>query len=461
MSSDQFTLFQEAVASGDRGTVDLLLKYGPLAAVASKTKRLGRSCLLLACALGDAEMVQVMLKYTDEYLMKQTGMPKHANIIYLNTDRDYSSNSALHELMSCTTAKSDGVLKSLIILLEAGLRADLVNKSGLTALHVLCRNPVLSRTTQGEIMAELLISRGAPINLADPDGVSALLLAAVCRSWGMCRVLLQHGADLNIPAASTAESLSDHSLRRLPSAPASSSSASSSSPTRSPLRVKNDGLSLSPVPRMCRRLSAATNSTAGAAEGEEDKEAPPPPAPATLSPRSPPSKGTRARGDSMVALLDAMRAYPITAADMIPRSLRGDLFCFLDRTAQSLVDVTSVDRCQECAKQLSSAAAVAPPPSPLAPRTRAAPSPADPLSCFHCRRVVCSQCCRFDYPATLASKALAASSASSASAVGPGRGRGLVVDENASKSNGKGKDKCCTVCVRAVLKIASDAKLKG
>jgi hypothetical protein len=36
-----------------------------------------------------------------------------------------------------------------------------------------------------------------------------------------------------------------------------------------------------------------------------------------------------------------------------------------------------------------------------------------------------------------------------------------VVDENASRSNGKGKDKCCTVCVRAVLKIASDAKLKG
>lgn len=452
---------------GDRGTVDLLLKYGPFAAVASKTKRLGRSCFLLSCALGDAEMVQVMLKHTDAYLLKHTGMPKSVNSIYYNTDRDFWSNTALHELMSCTTAKTDGVLKSLIILLEAGLRADLVNKSGLTALHILCRNPILSRTTEGEIMAELLMSRGAPINQTDPEGVSALLLAAVSRSWGMCRVLLQHGADLNIPAASTADSLSDHCLRPASlSSSFSCSSPSSSSTARSPLRAKSDGpphaLSLSPVPRMCRRLSAATAATTAAAEegkeGEEgkeedeDKEAPPPPAPATLSPRSPPSKGgsgTRARGDSMVALLDALRSYPITAADMIPRSLRGDLFCFLDRAAQSPVDVASVERCQECAKQLSAAAA--PSPSPLAPRARAAPSPADPRLCFHCRRVVCAQCCRFDYPAKLARKASTDSSAS-ASVAGPGRGRGLVVDENASKS----KDKCCTVCVRSVLKNASD-----
>ena len=47
------------------------------------------------------------------------------------------------------------------------------------------------------------------VNIADDDGATPLLIAVANRQWGLARMLLEAGADMNLPCLSSSPFLSD------------------------------------------------------------------------------------------------------------------------------------------------------------------------------------------------------------------------------------------------------------
>ena len=378
-------VFLDAVKGGNLDVVRHCLEYGPRSLVCLRDQRThNRSPLLLACMLGDSRIVGLLLTRCIAFLELETGM-RGCHQLYFNADRDDQGNGSLHVLLSNQTQETSEVLKCLLLLLEAGVRPDLRNAKGLTPLHVLARNSPLAKSCLVKELAEALIDKGAEVNAVDQEGVSPLLLASVGRCWELCRVLLARSADLNLAAPSSAALLTSSPVR---------------SPTRrpSPAPAPPAPPSLSPTPKMCRklhlgpsppasptlkstppsvssrkmlslspsqhqqtprspqggapRLSPAITATAAIVTPSSPSSPTSPPSP--LSPQSP-ARGNRNRGDSMVALLDAINsaaAYQITAADMIPRSMRRGFFALMEPAAQSATKVGDRSTCAECAKPL-------------------------------------------------------------------------------------------------------------
>lgn len=374
-------VFLDAVLGGNLDVVRHCLDYGPRSLVVLRDEsRYNRSPLLLACTLGDSRIVGLLLSRCNAFLELETGM-RGCHQLYFNADRDDEGNGSLHILLSNQTQDFSEVLNCLLLLLEAGMRPDLRNAKGLTPLHVLARNSPLAKSCLVKELAEALIDAGAEVNAVDKEGVSPLLLASVGRCWDLCRVLLARSADLNLAAPSSAALLTRSPLR---------------SPNRRPSPAPPAPPSISPTPKMCRKLhlgpsppaSPTLNSTppsvshrkilslspsqhqqtprlspsvaANAANTASPPPDSPPASPSSPTPHSPSSpqsqaRGNRNRGDSMVALLDAINAaaaYQITAADMIPRSMRRSFFALMEPAAQSQTKVGDRSTCAECAKPL-------------------------------------------------------------------------------------------------------------
>jgi ankyrin repeat protein len=66
-----------------------------------------------------------------------------------------------------------------------------MNRGGLTALLYAAREGCIPCVRE-------LLGRGADVNLADPDGVTPLILALMNIHWDTARYLIEHGADVNL-----------------------------------------------------------------------------------------------------------------------------------------------------------------------------------------------------------------------------------------------------------------------
>ncbi len=78
------------------------------------------------------------------------------------------------------------------IVLSAGAGVNLRNSLGLTALLVAC-----GKTTHGyRVITEALIAKGANVNVRDPLGNTPLMLALSGQMFDIARLLIQHGANV-------------------------------------------------------------------------------------------------------------------------------------------------------------------------------------------------------------------------------------------------------------------------
>lgn len=111
--------------------------------------------------------------------------------------KDGNGNTVLHLIASAI----DGSLyhqKAIMILLDKGLKPDLKNDHGVIALHLLCANRSFSEGEMIEPLIELFLNLNSDANAKDDSGCTPLIIACAHREWSVCKILLQHGADMNV-----------------------------------------------------------------------------------------------------------------------------------------------------------------------------------------------------------------------------------------------------------------------
>jgi hypothetical protein len=73
------------------------------------------------------------------------------------------------------------------------------NKNGTTPLHIICSNSHLRTSSSAGPLTEVILAFNAPPNATDIDGCTPIAIAAAFRDWNLCQILLNAGADINIP----------------------------------------------------------------------------------------------------------------------------------------------------------------------------------------------------------------------------------------------------------------------
>ena len=94
----------------------------------------------------------------------------------------------------------------LLLNLDSELAKSCSNH-GTSPLHVLCGNTAIRSEDCFEPILEILLMFGANPNAKDVDGCTPTVIACAYRDWSSCRILLSHGADLNIPCLMSSRSL--------------------------------------------------------------------------------------------------------------------------------------------------------------------------------------------------------------------------------------------------------------
>ncbi|TWG89160.1 ankyrin repeat protein [Cupriavidus gilardii J11] len=161
------------VALGDNDIAAWLLRQGVCIDTVDKS---GNTGLLRSIAAGASATVQWLLAQGAEPL--RTARPDGMNAITL----------AAHRL--------DRAMVRLLI--QQGVPISATDALGRTVLHAVAMLPA---GTSGAIeFARDLLDSGAPVNAADDEGCTPLMLAATAANIAMARLLLQRGADATLMA---------------------------------------------------------------------------------------------------------------------------------------------------------------------------------------------------------------------------------------------------------------------
>lgn len=151
-----------AYAHSEFAVVELLLKV---------TKKF--PALLIACKLGQKYIVEQLLKIdADKFINK--------------TDLNNDSKTALHY------ACEQGSVAIASLLIAAGAKINKPTESGLTPLHIACRNGHLN------LVAYLILNTEVNVNEANiEDGKTALTYAMLKNNQAMIALLVKHGASIS------------------------------------------------------------------------------------------------------------------------------------------------------------------------------------------------------------------------------------------------------------------------
>jgi ankyrin repeat protein len=171
-----------AVENGDVATVDMLLKAGadPNTALPE-----GETALMTAVRTGDVRVVQTLI----------------AAGAALGAHEDFHGETAL---IWAAAANHADVVRALIAAgadVNERSRRDAFAKrtQGLTVLPLGSWTPLMYAAREGAMAtASALVDAGADLNLVDPDGATALVLAIINLKFDVAAMLIERGANPNI-----------------------------------------------------------------------------------------------------------------------------------------------------------------------------------------------------------------------------------------------------------------------
>jgi len=171
-----------AVEAGDLDTVNALIAAG---ANVNHALPEGETILMTAARTGNVPVLKALLK-RDARVEARDG---------------FYGETALH------WAAAEGHAEAIEVLLDAGADVDIRSSAaefarrnaGLTRLSLGLWTPLMYCARQGAMnAARVLLDRGAKVNLTDPDGATALVIAIINYHYDFAVMLLDHAADPNI-----------------------------------------------------------------------------------------------------------------------------------------------------------------------------------------------------------------------------------------------------------------------
>jgi ankyrin repeat protein len=180
------TLLHKYVLDKDIEFVKLLLKHSVDCNI--EDRRNQRSAVQLAALQGNFEALYIMV--TTSKIPVKVEKP------------DFDGNSLLHLVLQSEIP--DVQYKSIaMFLLDRGLSPDAKNLHGETPLHYFCVNQSLCGISFIEPLFEMLVEglTGESVDLRDDDHCTPLIIACAHREWELCKILIRHGADMNIPCS--------------------------------------------------------------------------------------------------------------------------------------------------------------------------------------------------------------------------------------------------------------------
>eukprot|EP01036_Dinobryon_divergens_P028427 gene28427-37367_t len=182
LDSDGQTPLHVYIQKENKACLSAILKYGANAEALLPPNQW--SALHMAANLGNAEMMQILLTQS-------------LTVVDFRR-KDIHANTAMHLAAACERECGDP-LRAIMLLLNLGAPATSANSRGSTVLHLLCGNRKLTQLSSCEPIVEMLLSLEADPNSKDVDGSTPLTVACLCRGWSICSLLMEAGADLNIP----------------------------------------------------------------------------------------------------------------------------------------------------------------------------------------------------------------------------------------------------------------------
>lgn len=209
-----------AVRAGDRETVELLLGAG---ADAKAANRYGMTPLSLAATNGDAALLERLLKAgadpntvlgegeTPLMTAARTGNPAAVKVLLAHGANVHATESWIGETALMWAAAEDHVAATQA-LIEAGAeintRSRVLDTPKLkfprsggpnTPFPVGGWTPLMYAARQGALgTAQVLVEVGADLNVQDPDGTTALVLAIINAHYDLAALLVEKGANPNL-----------------------------------------------------------------------------------------------------------------------------------------------------------------------------------------------------------------------------------------------------------------------
>lgn len=175
-----FTPLMQYVLCGYADCVRTILQFRADAAISEPLKN--RNCLHFAATLGQYSMLEAIVA---------------SGSVDLNAC-DVHGNTALHLASACEFQGSEP-MTMILYLVNHGADVNAKNNAGITMLHLICANQLLSPVL--EPLVDMILHKGADPNATDADGCTPLIVACAHREFALCKVLLSHGGDLNIPCS--------------------------------------------------------------------------------------------------------------------------------------------------------------------------------------------------------------------------------------------------------------------
>jgi uncharacterized protein len=213
--ADGTTALHWAVRADDLQTVQMLLASGANAGAATRE---GITPLSLAAINGNLVITETLLKAGaspnaalpegETILMTaaRTGRPDVLTVL-LRAGADISARENWYGETALMWAAAENHPDAVRVLVEAGADINARSKAlevprrrtGQSVLPLGSWTPLMYAARQGALKAaEALMTAGADLNLVDPDGATALVLAIINANYDVAAALIEKGADPNI-----------------------------------------------------------------------------------------------------------------------------------------------------------------------------------------------------------------------------------------------------------------------
>ena len=181
-----------AAENGSAPMLDLLLKAG---ADAKATMPEGQTVLMTAARTGKADAIKVLAAHGADVNAHENWMGESA-LTWAAAENHADAVRALLELGADANLKSKVLQFPEFKWTTSGMVSTVLPRGGWT--------PLMHAARQGSLAAAkaLLAAPGIDLNIVDPDGTTALVVAIINAHYDLAAAILEKGADPNVPDSS-------------------------------------------------------------------------------------------------------------------------------------------------------------------------------------------------------------------------------------------------------------------